>query len=287
MTLSFQNNQSFRQPGAPADKYLRVFLWGLWKSGKTVVSSTFPAPLFVHPFSEGGYGTFGGPYGSLFPYYALGINFNEWLASLGGMKVSDELNNIVAELYTSLKMGTCPYQTIVLGGFSIIANMVYQEGAKLFTDSQKQWGHLSAWSKTFTGMLFSLPMHVIVEVSAKEARKDRTGYVETLTPDISGQSKTMYLNSANVIAFQEVRGQGLFQTHFRPVVRKNPADKKAEPKQYALAKSRFSQLDYPNPVVDCCYDHFAQPLGLPPLSVADPYHPRCQPGVWQWPHPHA
>lgn len=285
------NDPSYVPAGGTSKTYLRIMLWGSWKSGKTVFASTFPAPYFLHPASESGYDTFKDPRTgqSLFPYYQLGLTHQEFIAGMGGRSISEELNSQVAEIYARVKAGTCPYQTVVLGGFSVTCNNVWLEGVKRFPgerNTMKQWGYLSDWSKVFSEVLCSLPLHVIVEVNARTVKKSMTGWVEKVTPSLSGQTGEIYLNKSNVICFQEAR-EGLYQTHFSPVQRRDPNDRKSEVQEYAFATSRLAALKcYTSPVVNCSYDHLAGPLGLPPLTAVDPYHPRCQPGVWIWPHAH-
>ena len=277
----------FVQAGGLSPRFLRIAIWGGAKSGKTVFCSTFPAPLFVHPIAESGYDTFCQTDGHLlFPVSIVGQTHIQWINNRSGRKITEELEALVNDAYQTLQTGNYPYQTLVIGGFSDIQQAVFLEATQLERDSQRQWGYVTTWGGKFLAQLMSLPLHVIIEVSAATKRKNRTGTVISLKPDLAGKTENLLLNKANLILFQESVGPR-YLTHFKRVMRADKEEKENGIVEYALAESRLLNLSFSEPVMDCCYDVIAAKLGLSPLSRTDPNHPRCKPGVWPWPHPHA
>jgi hypothetical protein len=57
--------------------------------------------------------------------------------------------------------------------------------------------------------------------------------------------------------------------------------------QRARTKVRLPALWSSEDIQNPSYDWFQERLGLPDLPQIDPAHPRCQPGMWPWPHRHA
>ena len=273
--------------GGMSPRLFRVVIWGPLKSGKTVFCATWPAPLFVHSFVESGYDTFMLPDGRLlFPTIPVGVAHTSWVETRQGKRVSEELSSMALDLFSACRAGK-PYQTLVLGGFSDLLSLVKQEADTLFTDGQKAWGYLSDWASRFLTVIFSLPIHVIVEVASATKRKNRSGSVIALKPDISGKSFNLLLNKANLILFQEALGQGIYQTHFSRVMRADTEEKSNGILEYAFATSRILGLSFTQPVRNCSYDNLAQAIGLPGVQKLDSNHPRCVTGLWPWPHPHA
>lgn len=259
--------------------YFRGFIYGEPKSGKTVFCGSWPAPLLIHPYSEGGYDTFLLPDGTnLFPHVQLGMEHHLWLQNYKGVKgktyrcASDELRAWIRVLSSQLDSGKCPYKTIVIGGFNVIQDMVYSEGEMYNpTDGQKTWGYVARWATDLLQSLCNFPAHVIIECGASVIDKDRkTGQAAKWAPSVSGKAYNSLLAAMNAIMFQQKETGPTFTTSVAPNSR-------------YVSGTRLAAIAYPQPIQNACYDTFAQPLGLPPIHVVDPSHPRVR-GMWPWPH---
>jgi hypothetical protein len=259
---------------APRHIQLRIVLWGLWKTGKTRLALTFPAPLLIHPVVESGYDTalFQGRY--LAQPVILGETHAAALRGQPGTSIKAELDQWLTSLHAAARRGDLPYKTIILGGFSDLLRMVQSEAEKHAEGSNNKyesWQEILSWTLRTTQLLFALPCHVIIEVGAKELHEDKrdSGRVTGYTIDLQGQTRSVLLRQATVIAWQERTPAGAFRTHFRQSAR-------------AFAETRVHELKTTEAVDNCGYDYFSRILGLPPIWEADPKHPRCQPGCWPW-----
>ena len=259
--------------------YMRQLIFGVPKSGKSTYCGTWPAPLMLHPVVESGYDTFRRPDGTnLFPHVKLGSEQHLWLAEPAGKekhtRVSDELRQWIRQLSIDLDKGTCPFQTIVLGGFTMLQSLVIAEGEKLKSGGNKYatWDYVLKWSTELLQTLCTLPIHVIFECGADNVTKD-VNAITAARPALSGKAYQNLLADVNVILWQECIGGRYFTAVSTGKSQVNGV--------------RFSFLNTPQPVENCCYDWFAQRLGLPPIYVVDPNHPRVlyngTPG-WPWTH---
>lgn len=259
--------------GQARELWLRMVIWGGWKSGKTTLAASFPAPILIHPLVESGYDTVRRGQQYLCAVLPLGETHAMWMQGKGGVPVSEELFAAVQSIYLGVKDGSMPYKTIVLGGFSMFQKLVIEEMDRRADSMRKgkekdlyrKWGLVLEWATRMAHVLFTIPAHVIIELNQKERTE---GGLAVYEPDLAGQTQNIFLNDANVVVFQQATPIGYF-THFR-----------ATPG--AMAAPRFSELWGGVPVQNCCYDYFADHLGLPPIWVADPFHPRCQPRAWPW-----
>lgn len=264
--------------GTPSPTWLRIINWGLWKSGKTVFSATFPRPLFIHPAVESGYDALKIAWNGVQwvnPFDVVAVGAEPWNRS-----VRHELDEWIAWLQqdcaTAAWEGRAPtYQTVVFGGFSVTQKAVLGEFETLLPGEKgvmRRYGRLASWAQAFTQQLLGLPVHIIIELSAKEIRPENekvgSRRVE-YEPELVGQGKSVLFHDANVIVFQEAK-PGRYLTHFTRTGSARHVD------------VRLLQLRGLGAVENATYDLFAERLGLPPIWVADPAHPRCQPGQWPW-----
>ena len=272
----------FVEQGTVSPFHFRLFIYGEPKVGKTAFCGSFPKPLLLHPKSESGYDTFRQPDGTnLFPKVELGLEQHLWLREKVGKEshrcVSQEIRTWTENLSVQLERGECPYQTIVIGGFNVIQDMILAEGNKISPgDGQKAWGYVAKWAADFLQSLCNFPAHVIIECGAAVVDKDRsTGRASKWAPAIAGKTYNSVLAATNLILWQEKDLAGRFMTY----VSINPN---------SVNGSRLYTLtQMPQPVPNACYDTFAQYLGLPPIYVADPQHPRViYDGQPQWPWVH-
>jgi hypothetical protein len=214
---------------------------------------------------------------------AIGQSHAAFLRGIqGSTSIKVELEQWLEHVYALVCSHTCPWQTLVLGGFSDIASMVLEEAERDVAktsrkdDPQRVWGLVLTWYQKTMHMLFSLPLHIIVELGVKATMdKDNRDQVARVEPDLSGRGGRLVLPRELDMLLYTERDMNVFSTYFVPRVSK--------PVFYA--KNRFVSLCFPQPVQDCSYDVFAQALGLQPIWVCDPGHPRCQPGRWPWPTP--
>lgn len=261
--------------------WIRMVLWGTWKSGKSVLAASFPAPIFIHPVVESGYDSLRIQWDSQAGQWTIPFDVVQ-LGQIGSrMSVEEELRSWLLFLRQHISAdvfaGRRPqYQTIVIGGFSIIQKAVLQ-GIEQQLPGEKnvmrRFGKLASWAQELTQILFSIPAHVIIEVSASEYRPEgqkvgeRAVYYE---PEIVGQTKSVVLHDANLILFQEAVAGPRYLTRFQRTLEAKHVD------------VRLHQLRGIGTVENVCYDLFAERLGLPPIWVADPAHPRCVLGQWPW-----
>lgn len=272
-------------PGTQAPFYFRGLIYGEAKTGKSVFCGTWPAPIFLHTEMESGYDTFRWPpwtglQGHMFAYGRLGQEHHLWLQSKGkaGRRFTDDFRAWVYWLSQELAAGRCPYQTVVLGAFNAMQQLVISEAELLHggrRDGQKVWAYVAAWMREVLTTLCALPLHVIFECNAEIRHKDReTGNPTAYVPGLKGQGYGVVLAAVNAVLFQEVDGAGWYWTHLAPVAK-------------AITNVRLAALWTDRPVANCSYDFFAERLGLPPIMTADPSHPRNTPGLWPWQHWHA
>ncbi|MFA4974800.1 MAG: AAA family ATPase [bacterium] len=285
--MTLQVPAGLQQMGAAQQPmFLRIGVYGYPGSGKTFTSMTWPAPLLINPLAEGGHNTARHPDGSFIVQpVVIGSTHAAFLRDVpGSVSIKVELEQWIEYIYRAALMKQCPWQTIVLGGFSDIATMIYEQAEKEAQDAQKRrggkedkhraWGDVLAWYNRTVHMLFSLPFHVIIEMGCKVTMdKDNRDQVATVEPDLSGRGGKLVLpRELDMLIYTERNGSTFF-THFAPRVSK--------PVFYMKAP-RFLAMSFQQPVQDCSYDVFAQALGLPPIWVCDPGHPRCQQGRWPW-----
>ena len=265
--------------------YLRLGFYGYPGSGKTWESMTFPAPLLINPIAEGGYDTALHPDGTyIVQPVVVGRSHAARLRGIpGSVSVIDEVDQWIDYLYRTSVTGQCPWQTVVFGGFSDLASMIYEQCEKESVkrngepDTHRAWGNMLAWYQRTLHLLFSLPLHIIIELGVKATMdKDERDKVARVDPDLSGKGGRLVLpRELHALLFTERQGTDTFFTYFEPRVSK--------PTFYT--KNRLAAMRYQQPVQDCNYDTFAQALGLSPIWVCDPGHPRCQPGRWPWKTP--
>jgi hypothetical protein len=272
----------FLPMGQRAPLHLRLGFYGFPKQGKTWLGMTFPAPLLLNPAAEGGYDTALHPDGMyIVQAVKLGATHAAFLRGVpGSVSISKEIDQWLEYLYQLVVTGKCPWQTIVMGGFSDVASMILEEAEKNNVnrkgevDGHKAWGDVLTWYQKTLHLLFSLPLHVIVELGVKvQMDKDNRDLMAKIEPDLSGRGGRLVLpRELHALIFVEKQGVGTYLTHFQPRVSK--------PVFYAAV--RLNSIAFSQPVQDCSYDTFAQALGLPPIWVCDPGHPRCQQGRWPW-----
>jgi hypothetical protein len=264
----------FVPPGTGSPFYFRGLIYGEAKSGKTVFCSTWPAPLFIHTAMESGYDSFRFGQGHLFPFASIGAQHHLWLQSehKQGRRFSDDLRVWIEHLAELCAARRCPYQTVVLGAFNVMQQLVISEGDDLFRDGQKGWGYVASWTREVLATLCALPLHVIFECNAEVRNRDRSGNPAYFVPGLKGQGYGVLLAAVNAAMYQEITAAG-----YTTFLSANPK---------ALTNVRVPALWAPEPIINCSYDWFAERLGMPPIWAADPQHPRCR-GVWPWPHPAA
>jgi len=225
---------------------------------------------------ESGYDTFVTPSGALFDFAQLGSSMPLWLADKGGTRFSVELDEWIQTLAVQLSKGQCPYQTVVLGGFSMMQQLIIAEAFRMnpgLKGQQRAWGDVSQWMRKVLQTLCTLPVHVLFEVSAKDSDKDQyTGAVKKYEPMLSGQGGKNLEYSASAIMWMEPSPYGVAGYLYDL--------------PHARTKVRLMSLWTNEPIINPCYDWFAARMGLPSIPDCDPKHPRCNPGVWPWPHPH-
>lgn len=272
-----------RLAGTPSPFYARLVTYGTPKAGKTTFAATWPAPVFIHPEMESGYDSIrlGGTH--IFDTIRYGSTHHLWLDKVKGTRpVTEELDEIIQRLAVDLYNGKCPYKTLVFGAVSLVQGMVVSEAERLKSGNMQVWGYVAQWMRRFVQSVCSLPVHVILELSADPVRKEEyTGRVLRYEPQLSGKASGIVLHSVNATMFVQNLGGGQFM-----------ADMTERP--YCHAEVRLRDLWMPQPLRSptddwsrdgLSYDFFAARLGLPPIWEADPNHPRNWPGFWPWPHP--
>lgn len=270
----------FVQAGTYTPCWMRQLVFGPPKSGKSVYCGTWPSPLFIHPVVESGYDTFRLPDGTnLFPYVKLGESQAQWMTQDRGKETvpcaSEELRQWIRWFALNIGNG-CPYQTVVLGGFNVLQSLVIAEAQKVRKGSDNKysvWEYVLSWSTELIQTLFTLPIHVIIECGADNIAKEVQATTKA-SPSISGKTYQNLLSDVNVILWQECTNGRYFTFVSTGKSQVNGV--------------RFAHLNTPLPVENCCYDWFAQSLGLPPIYRADPRHPRVQHAgtpKWPWVHP--
>jgi hypothetical protein len=261
-------------PGQPTDTYLRILVFGDYNSGKTSFAATFPAPLLIHCVTEGGYKTFETGQGNLFPVAPVGETHSAWVAGLqGAVRVSEDVSTNSQNIQRMAFNGTLPYQTIVIGGFSIIHGLVVSEAEKIHSGERNnfaKWGYLLNWITRIIQDFFNHPCNGIIEANLKEKRGDN-GRVLGLMPDIDGKGCGRLLNAVDFGVYMQQINPGQFTGQIHQT-----GDVKTK-KRFALALA-----DHCSQVQNMSYDFFVEWLGLPNVMEADPNHPRCQPGVWPY-----
>lgn len=280
---------------APPPVYLRLGLWGFFKSGKTVTAATFPAPVLFNPAAESGYESLRHPDGSyLIQPVALGQTHQAWCQKIpGGVPISRELSEWTEILHKIAMGAPIPWadqwgnpaqrpQTLVFGGFSDVMKMLYFEGEREKVtssgkvDTQAAWGYLLRKVTEFFHLINSLPYHIIIELGATNVVSDdpkARGAVVGYLPDIQGKSKDAIGRMCHAMIFQEKAGS-LFRSWFQPTAMHRPIIR------------HIALTQWPQKIENLSYDHFAASFGWPPITVCDPAHPRCIPGRWPWPNSH-
>lgn len=271
--------------GQAPQQYLRVGVYGFPGCGKTWGAMTWPAPVMIHPYAEGGYKTALHPDGTpLVQPVVIGASHAAFLRRMqGAVSVKVELEQWIDYIYRAAMTRQCPWQTVVLGGFSDIATMIYEQAEKENVnrsgevDGHKAWGDVLSWYNRTVHLLFSLPLHVIIEMGVKVTMdKQNRDLIAAVEPDLSGRGGKLVLpRELDMLLYAERTGSTFF-THFMP---------RASAPVFQMKVPRFLALKFQQPVQDCSYDVFSQALGLPPIWVCDPGHPRCQQGRWPWATP--
>jgi len=280
--MTLQVPPGLQPMGQRTPLYLRIGLYGFPKQGKSWESMTFPAPLLLNTAAEGGHDTALHPDGTyLVSAAVIGRTHAAFLRDIpGSVSVVKEFDAWVEYIYRLALTGQCPWQTFVVGGFSDLASMVLEQAEKEnvnhsgAVNGHKAWGDVLSWYQRTLHLLFSLPLHVIVELGVKVAMdQDKRDQMLKIEPDLSGRGGRLVLpRELHGLFFVEKQSVGTYLTHFQPRVSK--------PQFYAA--TRLAALAFPQAIQDCSYDNFAQALGLRPIYECDPGHPRCQQGRWPW-----
>lgn len=274
------NLRGFVPAGQESRFYFRGFIYGEPKTGKSVFCGSWPAPLFMHPVIEGGYDTFRLPNKqNMFDHVELGKEHHLWVDEAVGKeshsKVSDEIRSWLRSLALDLHNGRCSYQTIVLGGFNVVQEMVIAEATKYnpgTSKTQQMWGYVAKWATELLQLVNAFPAHVIIECGTNIKEKDRkSGTASAWSPAISGKAYNSVLAGVNAIMFQYKEAGERYMTSMA-----------ASPNY--VAGTRLPAISSSVPIQNCCYDWFAYRLGLPPIYEADPNHPRViYNGRPEWP----
>lgn len=210
MALNFRNTNDMRP------LWLRMFLMGPSRSGKTVACASFPDILQVCPPNEDSWKTLEG---RGVPYVVVGER--DPLTVMGDM--NELIDALVACYRGNGPRGTEEIhrqfgQTLVLESLSHYSDAVVSQltvGGKI-APSQQTWGLLRTHMLSMRDRLFQLPMHIIF-TSLEKITTDEKGAVTSAGPRITGAAGELLPSSCDMIGITEQTSHTppRFQVHFR------------------------------------------------------------------------
>lgn len=206
MTLQWKNAADFEEP------LLRCFFYGPTRSGKSVLSSTFPMPIFGLPANEGSIESLKG---SDIPYVLLGTD---------PLKVIEDMRELIESLYVKSKsMPKEQFQaevgkTLVMDNLSHLSDMMVLQltnGGKI-VPNQQTWGALRTHLLWLRDAAWRLPMHVVFTSLEKVTTDDR-GAVTDAGPRVPGAAGELLPSSCSAVGVTEQTygNPPKFLVHFR------------------------------------------------------------------------
>lgn len=209
-----------------AQPWTHWMLYGPTGSGKTTAASTFPAPLFLVPATEGSELSLAG---LDVPYMKLGRDAND-----NPVKVRTHLDAVLnmlekqhAEMRKRLTAGKVdeadaafPWQTIVVESMTHLCAMLQDDISNngLIKMDQQRWGIMSDYLRTLHTRLRGFDCHVVFTALAKVEGEE--GSTVEGAPDIPGKMARLLPSACDAIGFCEtVDGGGknppIYTVHFR------------------------------------------------------------------------
>ena len=193
----------WRNTNDPIQKFLRVFLMGSTRSGKTLGASTFPRPIFIVPPSEDSWKSLTG---MGFPYVVLGeTNPKQVLTDL--RSVLDAMKVAAGEAHAKKNPALFHErfgETVVVESLSHLGDAILTQ----ITDSGRvqadraTWGVIRAHLLNLRDVVFSFPAHVVF-TALTQIKTDEKGNVVSAGPRISGQAAELIPSSCDLVGITE------------------------------------------------------------------------------------
>lgn len=202
--------QKIRYASDYKEQWLRVFLYGGMRSGKTTSAASFPSPFFIGAPNENGIQTLRG---LDVPYFVPGES--------DILKVMGEMNELLSELHADVtrlgvaKDGGAQWRakwgsTIIWDSVShyadaVVNNLTTVEDprTKVLTrvdTSQQTWGKLRTHLTNIRDVLFRLPCHVVI-TALDDQTTDEKGNVTWHGPRIQGAAGELIPSSCELVGF--------------------------------------------------------------------------------------
>lgn len=231
--------------------WLRVFLYGPMRSGKTEQASRFPRPFLISPPNENGFQTLRGrdvPYfvpGQIDPlmtkremegllqrfhYDMMALNVAAdggaaWRAKWGDTIIWDSVTHYADAVINELTVERDKNGNPILDPIT---------GAMQHDQSDKQtWGHLRTHLMNVRDILFRLPAHVII-TTLDAVTTDDKGNVTWQGPRIPGAAGDLLPSSCEAVGYADCV-HGKYVVHFQKVGKAEAGTRISGMKQQTLA----------------------------------------------------
>lgn len=214
MALEFRKTTDYRPV------WLRVFLYGASRSGKTTAAASFPSLLQVCPPHEDSWKALSGREGII--YVEVGKD--------DPLKIMSDMNDLIEQITVCYRTGGKTEEERVARLHAEIGQTLCVESLSHYCDavvsaltnggkvqpSQQTWGMLLRHLLSIRDRLFALPMHIIFTSLAK-VTTDESGKVTSAGPRITGAAAELLPSSCDMIGYceQTAHMPPQFMTHFR------------------------------------------------------------------------
>lgn len=196
----------FRNAAETAAPWLRVFLFGPSRSGKTEIASTFPDPTFIIPYNEDSIETLRG---RNYPYGVLGEE--------DPARVMNESEQALTKMKAAAMKGADNFhqtygQTIVFESVSHYQSLVIAQLEGFYKDNRQVYGAWYNHLMTVRDILWALPAHIIV-TALDSIKTDDQNRVTDYGPMISGRGAKLFPSSCHIVGVTEQLGGPKFYCH--------------------------------------------------------------------------
>jgi len=220
---------------------IRGLSYGRTGVGKTYFGGTFPKPLVLNAYTEGGIVTLR-------------------KKSVDAVDIYDaaDMLNVLQELRDMADKGTLRWHSLIIDSITLYCEQYINELVQQSPGSKKMmrrvdWGQLDTHLRTITDMAHKLPMN-IWWMALEDHEKDAEGGVISAYPMLYGKRSAKILASMDIVLWHEFVKTGKNQ--------KNVYRCHSKPYLYYDAKDRFDVL--PSPMQNPSFKQIAEAIGLQP-----------------------
>lgn len=202
------------------EQYLRVFLFGGMRSGKTTSAATFPTPFFIGAPNENGIQTLQGR-GDI-NYIVPGETDH--------LKTMDEMSELLTAIHAdATRLAPIQFrekwgETIIWDSLSHYADAVVNQlttrkdpktsNLMRVDTNQQTWGVLRSHLTNIRDILFRLPCHVVI-TALDDTTTDERGNITWQGPRVQGAAGELIPSSCELVGFCESSGPDTFVVYFQ------------------------------------------------------------------------